>query len=713
MQSARPFRIIFVIISLFVIFAGIILYKSLEQKIKYEKQNELAAIISLKVEDIAKWRTEHISDANVLSNDIPLKKQISSFLENEKRVELKRDLLLWMQSCIKNYDFQNILLLDSTKTVRLSYPTLDSTVKSSSVSSLKILDYTRINFTDLYTSDSLPVIDLVIPLISSDSPGKNIGTLVFKINPEISLFPLIQSWPTPSKTSETLLLRREGDSVIYLNELRHKKNTVLKLRLPLSNKSLPAAVAASGYEGLFEGQDYRNVPVISYLRKIPDSPWFMVAKVDKDELYAPLNELIIFISIITFLIILSVSISIGFYLRNQRMRFFKEQLDSELKRKKAEEAYRLLYLRNEAILGAVSNIIMETDKNKIYKWSNQAGYEFFGNDVIGKEAAYYCEGEQDLDLLLEPLFTGVRDKIYFESWQRRIDDEKRLLAWWCNALKNENGDVSGIISSAYDITEQKKDEMELKENELRLRELNATKDKFFSIISHDLRSPFAGIICLTELLTEKMKSKDFRGTEEFAAMISNSSKAAMDLITNLTVWSRFQTGRMEFNPKETDLVAIIDEVTKLLDATALQKSISININAPPVLNIPVDRPMVSTILRNLISNSIKFSDPGNEISVSATLNGKEVIVEVSDNGVGIKEDQILKLFRIETSFSTYGTQNEEGTGLGLILCKEFVSKHDGEIWVESEPGKGSKFTFTLPLHTTVTGSWSGTRGDNR
>jgi signal transduction histidine kinase len=193
-----------------------------------------------------------------------------------------------------------------------------------------------------------------------------------------------------------------------------------------------------------------------------------------------------------------------------------------------------------------------------------------------------------------------------------------------------------------------------------------------------------------------MQNKDFSGTEEYAALIHNSSQSAMDLITNLTVWSRFQSGRMEFNPGEEDIVTIINDVIKLLNASALQKSIKIITNTPHKLYILADKPMISTVLRNLISNSIKFSNPGSEISVNAILLGNKVRIEVKDSGVGIKKEEIIKLFRIETSFSTHGTQNEEGTGLGLILCKEFVSKHGGEIWAESEVGKGSKFTFTLP-----------------
>ena len=539
-------------VTLLVITGGILFYKSQEKKIKYEKQNELSAIITLKVGDIAKWRMEHIRDGETISNDKLLNRQIKYFFENEDQHEIKQELLIWMQSSIRNYDYQSIFLLDNSGTVRLSYPEADPAVFA--LRTLQSDIHGRVNFIDLHTSDNIPGlhIDLVIPLISSDNNDNNIiGTIVLRINPEILLFPLIQSWPTPSKSSETLLLRREGDSVLYLNNLRHQENTALKLKIPLSNKTLPAAVAATGYEGPFEGRDYRKIPVISSLKKIPDTPWFMVAKVDKEEIYSPLKELVVLILIIAFLIILSAGAMIGFYLK--------------------------------------------------------------------------------------------------------------------------------------------------KENEIRLRNLNFTKDKFFSIISHDLKSPFTSIIGFSELLVERMQKKDFSGTEEFGKIIHSSSLYAMDLLTNLTQWSRLQTGRMEFKPVKIDIVSIIDEVTELMNASALNKSITIVKNIPDHSIIRADGPMISTVLRNLISNSIKFTRPGGEILISVHHSKREVVLEVSDNGVGIKKDIISKLFLIEEGVSTRGTINEEGTGLGLILCKEFISRHGGKMWVESEVEKGTRFIFTLPL----------------
>jgi len=257
--------------------------------------------------------------------------------------------------------------------------------------------------------------------------------------------------------------------------------------------------------------------------------------------------------------------------------------------------------------------------------------------------------------------------------------------------------VKVIQCNIRDITERRRMEDALKESESRLRELNATKDKFFSIIAHDLRSPFSSIIGLSELLTEKMRNKDYEGIEEFTSIIQTSSWRAMDLLTNLIVWARLQTGRMEFNPENVDMISLINEVTELSLDFARQKSLTIYRELPSSVTVVGDKAMISSVLRNLISNSIKFTGSGGKIVISTEQSEKVLTVIVSDNGVGIKKNAIDKLFHIDSCMSTPGTQEEQGTGLGLILCYDFVQKHGGKIWVESEAGKGSKFKFTLPL----------------
>lgn len=247
-----------------------------------------------------------------------------------------------------------------------------------------------------------------------------------------------------------------------------------------------------------------------------------------------------------------------------------------------------------------------------------------------------------------------------------------------------------------DITEQRKAEEALKNNEIYLRELVATKDKFFSIIAHDLKSPFNSILGLSNLLVEQIQEKNFDGIEEYARIIQKSSTTVFDLLMNLLDWARSQTGRMEFSREYVELGALINEVIELLNESAHQKSITIIKELPRNLLMFADKAMINTILRNLISNAIKFTYPGGQIIISAEKMLDELKISISDNGIGMKKEAIGKLFRIDENNIRMGTQNERGTGLGLILCKEFIEKHQGKIWVESELGKGSKFSFTMP-----------------
>ncbi len=282
-------------------------------------------------------------------------------------------------------------------------------------------------------------------------------------------------------------------------------------------------------------------------------------------------------------------------------------------------------------------------------------------------------------------------------------------------LKTKNGKLINVefVSNVYlvdgkkviqcnirDITDRKISEKALIESERSLRELNATKDKFFSIITHDLKSPFTSIVGFSELLTEKIRRKDYNELEEYSGIIHKASMNVMDLLKNLIEWSRLQTGRIDFNRIEIDIVKVINEVTELLDASARRKTIQISKEVPSTLTVLADKQMISTVFRNLISNAIKFTKPGGHIVIAAVQRENDVLITVSDNGIGIKPEVIEKLFSIEAGTSTRGTLNEEGTGLGLVLCKEFISKHGGDIRVESELSKGSRFLITLPSGST-------------
>jgi len=242
----------------------------------------------------------------------------------------------------------------------------------------------------------------------------------------------------------------------------------------------------------------------------------------------------------------------------------------------------------------------------------------------------------------------------------------------------------------------KEQNLEIENKNKELKEINLTKDKFFSIIAHDLKSPFNSIIGFSELLVEQISENDLEGIDKYANIIFKSSNRAMNLIMNLMEWSRSQTGRMNFNPEHYEIADLIKNVILVFTDIAKQKSIIITNEKLCNSSVYADKAMISTILRNLISNAIKFTISGGKIIISAEEKQNEVMITVSDTGVGIPKNSINKLFRIDENYSTPGTKNEEGTGLGLILCKEFTEKHNGKIWVESELGKGSKFKFTIP-----------------
>lgn len=237
----------------------------------------------------------------------------------------------------------------------------------------------------------------------------------------------------------------------------------------------------------------------------------------------------------------------------------------------------------------------------------------------------------------------------------------------------------------------------LRESEIRLTKLNATKDKFFSIIAHDLKSPFNAILGFSNLMMNQVKENDFEGIDKFAEIIHQSSMRAIELLMNLMEWTRSQTGRMEFNPEFVEMSQMIKDIVELLIDSANQKSIKINLRIPQTLPAIADKAMISTVLRNLVSNAIKFTNQGGEIILAAGQKDDELMVFVKDNGVGMEKHDIEKLFKIDEIYSKSGTLKEKGTGLGLILCKDFIEKHNGKIWLESEKGVGSTFYFSIPI----------------
>jgi len=236
-----------------------------------------------------------------------------------------------------------------------------------------------------------------------------------------------------------------------------------------------------------------------------------------------------------------------------------------------------------------------------------------------------------------------------------------------------------------------------------LEKANKTKDKFFSIIAHDLKSPLSALMSLSDLLLKKHTTYDIEKRETYIRFINDSSIKTLKLLDNLLTWAQSQTGVISFMPETINISELITEIFSLYEESAENKEIKLILNAEKDLSIEADKNMLDTVIRNLISNAIKFTPKKGDITVKLQIitdeNNQEFAeISVKDNGVGISHKIQSKLFKITENVTTIGTEEETGTGLGLILCKEFVEKHSGKIWLESEVEKGSKFTFRIPIY---------------
>ena len=230
-----------------------------------------------------------------------------------------------------------------------------------------------------------------------------------------------------------------------------------------------------------------------------------------------------------------------------------------------------------------------------------------------------------------------------------------------------------------------------------LNQLNKTKDRFFSIIAHDLKNPFNSIKGFTDLLIDNKKEYDEEKQLKFLRIIKDSTNKASVLLNNLLIWANSQSGSLNYTPKRIELVKHVMDVVSLLEIQAIKKEIDIYNNVDHNLSVLADENMLNTILRNLISNAIKFTKHGGEIKILSEVNEDKVEITVKDNGVGMSEKIIEGLFSLEEKNTNVGTANEQGSGLGLILCKDFVEKHGGKIWVKSTEGVGTEFIFSLSL----------------
>ncbi len=985
--SLRPYALIFILLAALLSATGYGIYRHEKTAIKEEKYNDLKAIAELKTDQIIAWRRERLSDIRLHSSSRLFREAVARLKSAPDDSAVIADLLSDMRLLRDMYQYENVILVAPDGRIRLSTdPRLTVLEKKTKGLVALAVSSDEAVFGDLFRCPDCGGIHLDVAARIVDAENQPLAVLLLRTDPEHFLFPLIQSWPLPRKSAETLLVRREGEEVLYLNSLRHQSDPPLSHRIPVSIADLPAARAVTGEIGVFEGRDSRGVPVLSDIRHVPDSSWFMVAKMDADEIFAQVRQHAYFIGLLTLLLVALSGAGVALIYKHQGKRTFqtlyraereraeaKEEFkttlysigdavitadvkgniremnpvaealtgwtEAEARGKSAETVFRIidettretvdnpvqkvlekglvvglanhtlliskdggeipiadsgapirdeagditgvvlvfrdqikereieklilvrlklleyatthsleallrktldevgvltgspigfyhfvesdqktlsfqnwstrtlqdfctaegksrhysideagvwvdcvrarkpvihndykslphkkgmpaghaevvrelvvpilradrvvailgvgnksvdytekdveivasiadmaweitarkqkeemlwaLTSRQEAILSAVPDIIMEVDMNKIYIWANPAGRDFFGEDVVGREAADYFVGDQNVYDVVQPLFDGKEDVIYVESRQRRKDGEKRLLAWWCKVLKDESGKATGALSSAKDITDQR-----VMEDQLRQTQKMESIGRLAGGVAHDFNNVLSIILGYSEMALEKVSPKD--ALHEDISEIQTAGRRAADVTRQLLAFARRQT----IEPKVLDLNETVESMFKML-RRLIGEDIDLDWHPWPGLwPVKMDPSQIDQILVNLCVNARDAIVDVGKITIETDRKsfdqeycadhaeafiGDFVMLVVTDNGCGMDAQTLAQIY--EPFFTT--KKMGEGTGLGLSTVYGIVKQNNGFINVYSEPEKGTTFRIYLPRH---------------
>ncbi len=383
---------------------------------------------------------------------------------------------------------------------------------------------------------------------------------------------------------------------------------------------------------------------------------------------------------------------------------------------KSENILKDTQLRFKELVTELKDAAYESTPDGKFISLNPAGIELFGLSTLEKSElskldigkAFYLDENERNKFKQELEKNGfVKD---YEINIRKMNGTVATVLETSLAIKDSSSKIIAYRGLLRDITEQKKNEGKLKQlierleyvnNQLKISEeelkiTNASKDKFFSIIAHDLRSPFSSLLSFSEFLIDDINELSKEEIKSFAEKIHESAKNVFTLLENLLQWSKIQSGKIPYEPSNFNISFKINQVISLLTDNATNKKIRLVNETSPNAVVFADEDMVFSVIQNLLSNAIKFTNETGSVVFKSLIKASSIDISITDTGVGIKEEDLPKLLRIDVHHSTYGTKDEKGSGLGLIICKEMIERNRGKIHIESKVGVGTTFTFTLP-----------------
>ena len=367
--------LMFLILAVGIITAGYLYFRNYKKQYRLEVERQISAIAEMKVYDLVDWRKGQLENAAVLYRNAAFAALARRYFEKPEDAVAQGQMWTWLGQFQAAYHYDRVLLLDAKGIKRISVPDTPEPVDPHlAQDAAGVLRSGQMAFLDFHRDAPDRPIHLVvlIPILDEQDGSRSLGIVVLSIDPNLYIYPFISRWPTPSQTAETLLIRRDGNDALFLNDPKFKKGAALSLRIPLKSSDAPAVKAALGQEGIVEGIDYRGVPVIADVRAIPDSPWFLVARMDISEVYGPLRERLGMVVLFICALLLSAGAGVGLVWRKQRARFYRERYE-------AEDALRDSEARYQAFFEASPDGILLADmETRMFRWANPAMCRMLG-----------------------------------------------------------------------------------------------------------------------------------------------------------------------------------------------------------------------------------------------------------------------------------------------------------------------------------------------
>ena len=681
--------------------AGTWLSLQQNQSLRDRAENDLLSISVLKVNQIATWRDERLGDSTSLAEDPTFARLASDWTTSHSAADASA-ITASLQLRVDAYHYSGAALVDKNGAVLLGVGDVQeppaTEVTEAEETALRERKAVLTDFHVASGSTSIHI-DSIAPILVPGSQSEAVAWVLLRADAATYLYPLIRSWPVPSNTAETLLVRRDGDGVLYLNELRYQSDTALKLRASLSNTSLPAVKAVLGEVGIVEGTDYRGVKVLAALKPVPDSPWYVVAKVDAAEALGPVRTRTALVGSFMGLLVVAFLVGTGLmWQRNLRQTYETAYEDSR--------AHHALLQRFQLLVQEAQDAIVLGDENLRIIDVNDKATEIFGYSREEFLGLHLCDlgAPEDQSLLDERLRLIAGEPQTAREFTALRKDGSRFPVETSDRMFEVDGQrlIQAIMrdTSARKRAEQERLDLERQlQHSQRLESLGVLAGG----IAHDFNNILAAILGNADLVLYEMplSAPGRQGVKE----IVTASRRAAELCRQMLAYS----GHGQFVVEDIELRVLIDDMLNLL-RSAIPKKTLLNLNLAK--NLPLVRGDVSQInqvIMNLVINAAEaigersgvitistgFQECSNEYLGSSypaddLAPGLYVTLEVSDTGVGMDKETRGRLF--EPFFTTKFT----GRGLGLAAVLGIVRGHKGAVKVYSEVGKGSTFKILLP-----------------